>query len=175
MSKSSRSLVRGLLAGAVGGALGTVVLTVFQKASLEGTRLAEEKLGTDHRFTREQEGLAQQFEQAHIQTAQKTATAVGTQLPAEHQKSAAPVVEFAFGIACAAVYGALAEYVPAVTQGFGTVYGATLFAGASEVVLPALGWVPSPADRTPVQHGGGLAGNVVYGAVTEAVRRAFRS
>lgn len=170
-----RSVALGLLAGAAGGALGTLVLNLFQKASLEGTRVAENKLDSETTYTQQQEGLLKSFEEAHTRTAVDLAHAAGTDLSSAQRAKAAPVTEFAFGILCAGVYGMLAEYLPAVTVGFGSVYGAVLFTGASEVVLPAIGYVAAAKDRTPVQHLGGLAGNVVYGMCTEGVRRLIRS
>lgn len=175
MSSSKPSLLRGFAAGAAGGALGTVVLTFFQKGSLEATRAVETELGNGKPFTEQQEQLLDTFEGAHVRAAEAAASAVGTHLPSGSDEKTALIAEFAFGIVCAGVYGALAEYAPAVTAGFGTVYGAALFAGASEVVLPAIKYVPAPTDRTPVQHLGGLAGNVVYGAVTEGIRILFRN
>lgn len=171
---SQPSTLRGFLAGAVGGAIGTVVLNLFQTASLKGTSLAEDRLSNSKRFTAQQQQLLKSFEKAHTQTAQAVAHAVGTSIPRSQRDNAALATEFAFGILCAGVYGALAESLPVVTAGFGSVYGATLFAGASEVVLPAINLVPSPTRRTPTQHLGGLAGNVVYGLTTEAVRRLLR-
>lgn len=168
--KHKRSLWRGALAGAIGGALGTVVLNFMQKSSLEGTRKLEDSAGDDHRYTREQEQLLGIFEQAHVATAK----AVGVAVPAGKRQETAIGVELAFGVICAAVYGALAEYAPTVTGGFGSVYGAVLFTGASEIVLPAIRFVSPPADRTAVQHVGGLGGNVVYGITTEATRRILR-
>ena len=174
MAFKGRSISKGFLAGAVGGVLGTVVLNVFQKGSLEGTRLAESRVTGKTPYTRQQEQLLGTFEKAHMETAEHLADAVGVRVPRGRRKQAAPVVEYAFGALCAGVYGAVAEYLPSVTAGFGTVYGTILFVGASEAVLPALGFVPPPSKRTPVQHIGGLAGNVVYGAATEGVRRLVR-
>lgn len=170
----ARSAWKGFLAGAVGGAVGTVVLNVFQKGSLLGTKAIEDKVGGGHAYTKQQEELLEGFDKAHTQTAEAVAGAAGMTLTTAQKKKAAPMTEYAFGILCGGVYGLIAEYVPQATAGFGTTYGATLFAGASEVVLPALGMVPMPQERTPVQHLGGLTGNVVYGAVTEGVRRALR-
>lgn len=169
------SVGKGFVAGVIGGLVGTAVLTVFQKASLEGTRALEDSLGNGKKYTREQEQLLKGFEKAHTKTAEVAAGAAGLRLSRQAKKAAPMAVEFAFGALCGGVYAALVELAPQAAAGFGTVYGAALFAGASEVVLPALGWVNSPADRTPVQHLGGLSGNVVYGAVTEATRRVLRS
>ncbi len=170
MSVGTRSAAKGFLAGAIGGAVGTLVMTVFQKGSLEGTRAAEKKIGRGKRYTREQEHLLKGFEKAHVRTAE----ALGVRVPLGRKEWTATLVEFGFGMVCGGVYGAMAEYVPSVRAGFGAAYGATLFSGASEIVLPALEWVATPQDRTVVQHVGGLAGNVVYGAVTEGVRLGVR-
>lgn len=174
MAAQGKSMLKGLFAGAIGGAVGTLVLNTFQTASLKGTKAIENKLPGSNTYTDQQTNLLKQFDKAHAKTAKVAADAAGQHLTPGQSKQAVPLVEFAFGIVCGAVYGALAEYVPSVTSGFGTTYGAALFTGASEVVLPALGWVPQPAERTPVQHLGGLSGNVVYGAVTEATRRLLR-
>ena len=170
-----RSAWKGFAAGAIGGALGTLVLNMFQKGSLIGTRSIEDKLDNGHPFTQQQEALLQGFERAHTQTGLVVAGVVGVQLSSAQKENVAPIVEYAFGILCGGVYGLIAEYLPAATAGFGTTYGAVLFTGSSEVVLPALGMVAMPQDRTPVQHLGGLSGNVVYGAVTEGVRRVLRA
>ena len=77
------------------------------------------------------------------------------------------MTEYALGILRGVVYGLTADYVPHTTVGFGKTYPAMPFTGASEMVLSALDVVTSPLDRTPIQHLGGLAGNLVYGAVTE--------
>ena len=174
MTQTSKSIPKGLLAGLVGGAVGTLVLNLFQTASLKGTAVAEKQIGNGGKYTREQEGLLQGYEKAHTITAVQVAGAAGIRLSGKQQHNSPQLVEYAFGALCGGIYGALAEVLPEVTAGFGTVYGATLFTGASEIVIPALGWIDPPGKRTPVQHLGGLAGNVVYGATTEAVRRLLR-
>ncbi len=170
----ARSAWKGFAAGAIGGAVGTVALNVFQKLSLAGSKAIEDQVGDGHTYTKQQEQLLEGFDKAHVQTTKAVADAAGVTLSSAQKKNAAPIAEYAFGILCGGVYGVIAEYVPSATAGFGTTYGAVLFTGASEVVLPALGMVPMPQDRTPVQHLGGLSGNVVYGAVTEGVRRLLR-
>ena len=174
MTQSFNSIPKGLLAGFIGGAVGTLVLNLFQTASLKGTEAAEKQIGNGQKYTKEQEGLLKGYEKAHTITAVQAAGAVGVKLSRTQRRNSPQVVEYAFGTLCGGIYGALAEVIPEVTTGFGTIYGATLFTGASEIVIPALGWIDSPAKRTPVQHLGGLAGNVVYGATTEAVRRLLR-
>ena len=174
MHNRNRSLSAGVLAGALGGAIGTVALTAFQMSSLKATEAMESKLGADDTYSKQQKALLEMFEEAHTKTADAVTKAAGVELTPKQRKTAAPVTEFAFGILCAGVYGALAEYLPIVRAGAGMTYGAVLFTGASLVVLPAIGYVPSPQDRTPVQHFGGLTSNMLYGWVTEIVRRILR-
>lgn len=126
-----QSLLKSSFAGALGGALGTLVLNLFQKASLEGTRRAEDVLADDHTFTKQQKQLLETFVDAHI----ATAASLGARVPRRDRETTAMGVEFAFGIICGALYGACAKYQPAVTVGFGGIYGAVLFTGASEIVL----------------------------------------
>ena len=170
----ARSAWKGFAAGAVGGAVGTFVLNIFQQGSLAATKAVEDQAGNGHIYTQQQQDLLQGFDKAHTQTAEAVTDAVGVPMSPTQRKKSAPVTEYAFGVLCGGVYGLIAEYVPVATAGFGTTYGAVLFTGASEIVLPALGMVSPPRDRTPVQHLGGLSGNVVYGAVTEGVRRLLR-
>ena len=174
MAMQARSVLKGLMAGAIGGAVGTLVLNTFQTASLQGTEAVENQLPGRNTYTEQQEDLLDSFNKAHAKTAEVAASVAGKHLSPAQSRQAVPAVEYAFGIVCGAAYGAVAEYIPPVTSGFGMTYGAALFTGASEVVLPALGWVAQPSERTPVQHLGGLSGNVVYGAVTEGVRRLLR-
>ncbi len=174
MTHTPTSLSKGLLAGLLGGAVGTLVLNLFQTASLKGTQVAEEQIGNGGKYTREQEGLLKGYERAHTIAAVQVAGAAGISLSRKQRRNSPQIVEYAFGTLCGGIYGALAEVIPEVTGGFGTVFGATLFTGASEIVIPALGWINPPSERTPVQHLGGLAGNVVYGATTEAIRRLLR-
>ncbi len=165
---------KGLVAGAVAGALATLVLDTFQRVSLEGTRKAEDLAGTGHTYSRQQRKQLRVYEQAHTETAETLAGAPGTRLRRSQKKAAAPVTHYLFGALCGGVYGWLAEYVPPVTFGYGTAFGASLFLGASEAVLPALGVLPSPAETPATLHAGGLLAHAVYGASTEGVRQLVR-
>ena len=152
----SRSALKGFMAGAVGGALGTLVLNVFQRASLEGTRVAEKELAGNTKYTEQQEQLLQTFEKAHNETAEGAARAVGVGFSAKQHPGTAITTEFAFGILCAGIYGALAEFVPSVTAGFGTVYGSVLFAERAKLcfLLLALCRRPRHAHRSSTWAGG---------------------
>ncbi len=173
-SRQDGSVWKGLLAGAAGGAAATLMMDVFQKLALQGTRKGEDLAGTDHTYTQQQEGQLQSYENAHAQTVQTVAQAGDASVSGSEGRALAPVVHYAFGALCGAVYGAIAEVWPGVTAGYGTAFGSSLFVGASETVLPALGMIPAPSDTPPLLHAGGWAAHAVYGAGTEAVRRAVR-
>ena len=176
---AKRSVLGGFVAGAVGGLVGTAALDAFQTAGLEGTRKAESAVGgytgMRKKYTRQQEKQLGIYEHAHAETAKWAAGAVGvTWLSSGVRRVAVPAVHYLFGALCGGAYGVLAEFLPATTAGFGTVFGAALFAGASEAVLPAMGLIPGPMETpVPVQVGG-LAAHAVYGATTEGVRRLVR-
>ncbi len=108
MSRRDKSICLGFLAGALGGALGTVVLNAFQAGSLKTTEsLRGEVQHFEGRKPAAKE-LMTIFEKAHSRTAEVVAGAAGVDLTREQRKAGAPVVEFAFGILCAGVYGAIA-------------------------------------------------------------------
>ncbi len=169
------SVVKGLLAGAIGGLLATAAMDAVQKIALEGTRKAEDLRGGDHSLTEQQEGQLGNYEKAHAETVATLSQSAGRGTPSpSQQKVAAPATHYLFGALCGGVYGAIAEYWRPVTFGYGTAFGASLFLGASETVLPALDLLPTPGDTPPLLHAGGLAAHAVYGASTEGIRRLVR-
>ncbi len=165
---------KGLLAGAIGGLLSTVAMDAFQAASIAGTRKAEDLADTEHSASRQQKKQLRVYEYAHEDTAEGFAAIAGARLTRKQRKAAAPVTHYLFGALTGGVYGWVTEYVPPITAGFGTAFGASLFLGASEAVLPALGMLPSPGKTPPLLHAGGLLAHAVYGASTEGVRRLVR-
>ncbi len=165
---------KGLLAGAIGGLLSTVVMDAFQTASIAGTRKAEDLADAGHGASRQQKKQLRVYEYAHEDTAEGFAAIAGARLTRGQKKAAAPVTHYLFGALAGGVYGWLAEYVPPITAGFGTAFGASLFLAGSETVLPALGVLPSPGKTPPLLHAGGLVAHAVYGASTEGLRRLVR-
>ena len=98
----------------------------------------------------------------------------GYGLDKEGKKKAALAVHWSFSTLASAAYGALAEFFPAVTVGYGTVYGWSLWAASHESVLPLLHLTP-PLSQVPaseqinefISHG-------IFGACVEATRRVVR-
>lgn len=94
-------------------------------------------------------------------------------LSKQEKKQAGPIVHYVFGSSMGAMYGAAAELLPDVaTRGFGTLFGAALFAIADEIAVPALGLSGKPTESPLSSHVYALASHLVYGATTEGVRRA---
>ena len=74
-----------------------------------------------------------------------------------------------------AVYGAAAEFSSEITSGAGLPFGALIWLGADEGVVPLLGLSKSPTEYPLSIHAYALASHLVYGLTTEAVRRAVRN
>lgn len=95
-------------------------------------------------------------------------------LSPEEKKTAGPIVHYAFGATVAGVYGATAEFAPAVTKGLGAPFGVAVWLGAHAITVPALG-LSEPITRSPgPAEAIEFAAHLVYGAVTEALRRLIR-
>jgi uncharacterized membrane protein YagU involved in acid resistance len=78
---------------------------------------------------------------------------------------------YGFSISASMPYVLLAELMPQVRAGFGTMYGSVVWAVADEGVTPALGLSRGPRELSPNVLLYGLCGHFVWGATLEAVRR----
>jgi hypothetical protein len=117
-----------------------------------------------------------QDEPATVKAAQALSLRLrGIPISDDRKAQAGQVVHYATGIIDGAVYGVLQERLPAASAGFGTLYGATLWAAADEIAVPALG-LSKPASEYPATiHLQALASHLVYGVATWAAVRAIRS
>jgi hypothetical protein len=148
---------KGLLAGAIGGLAASWVMTRFQL-------LLAQALGQDNPH----EG---QGEDATVKTARISSKVLHHELSKEEKETAGPLVHYAYGTGIGALYGGLAQKGRVTTSGFGSAYGATVWAFGDEIAVPALGLGKKPADTPPSQHVQALAAHVVYGLTLEGVRR----
>ena len=87
---------------------------------------------------------------------------------------AAEAVHYAVGAVSGGIYGGLAEIVPTLEAGEVFGFGAGLWLIADEVTVPALKLSKPPMAFAISTHVYGLASHLVYGWVTEQVRRAVR-
>ena len=83
-------------------------------------------------------------------------------------------IHWGFGAATGAAYGALAEYYPAATAKDGAAFGMALTSLTRGIDMPALGIEAEPENQTFREKSSELATHVVYGVVTETVRRVVR-
>ena len=88
---------------------------------------------------------------------------------------AAESIHWVFGAVAGAAYGALAEYYPAATAREGANFGMTLMALTHEGALPALGLSAQPQDQSTREKSSEMVTHVVFGLVTEGVRKIVRS
>jgi uncharacterized membrane protein YagU involved in acid resistance len=97
-----------------------------------------------------------------------------TELPDEVKPVAGEVVHYGMGIFSGAIYGALAEFLPIVRAGNGLVFGVVLWLLADETAVSAVGLAKRPSAYPPSTHAYALSSHLVYGFVTETVRRILR-
>lgn len=113
-----------------------------------------------------------QEEDATVKIAQRISSALlGHELSAEEKKTAGPLVHYAYGTGLGALYGHLAQKHKTTTSGFGSAYGAAVWALGEEIAVPALGLGKEPTETPVSQHFQLLAAHLVYGITLEGVRR----
>jgi putative membrane protein len=149
VSTRSRSIIKGAIAGLLGGIAATAA-----KSAVE--RLYPPKLHD------ESEPAA-----APVQIA------AGGPL-AMVRRSDALGNHWGFGAVAGAAYGAVAEYYPSATSKQGASFGMALVALSHDTRLAAIGLASKAEAQTSRERNSELASNVVYGVVTETVRRIVR-
>lgn len=146
----SRSFAKGLLAGLIGGIVATAAKSLAEKVyppRVEGQPEPPEVL------------------------AEKVA---GHELSGTARTLAAETIHWGFGATAGAAYGVLAEYFPAATAKDGASFGMALQALTHEGALPVIGLAATPEEQTPREHASEMATHVIFGIVTETVRRFVR-
>lgn len=172
--RNNAHLASGIVAGIAGGLVAAWVMNQFTAnvgPSLQKGVQGEESAGE------RQEPAGPKPDDATMKTADAVVSTVtgGRHLSHEGKEKGGPIVHYAFGAIMGAAYGALAEGIPETTLGFGTAFGAALFAGADLVAVPALNLSGSPSDAPASSMATPFAAHLVYGAATEAVRRMVRA
>jgi len=158
-------ILKGLLAGAAGGLLASFLMEQFQaawSAASEAMSSGEKKPGRKPDPTT--------VKAANVISEKMT----GRKIPPDYKAAAGEAVHYGMGAASAAAYGVLAEVAPIVTAGDGLAFGASVWALADEVAVPATGLSRPPQEIPLTTHVYALASHLVYGWITETVRRALR-
>jgi putative membrane protein len=157
---------RGVIAGLVGGVIAAGAMSVVHKGVAgisAGAR--QQKPSADQ----------QQDEDATVKVADGLARwLLHRPLPEETKPLAGTLVHYSFGASVGALYGGVAAVAPRVTTAVGLPFGVAVWLGAHVITVPALGLAEPPTHRPRSQEGLELALHLVYGAVTEIVRRLVR-
>ena len=144
-----RSLAKGIIAGLIGGLAGTLAKTFAERMFPPHTHDEPER----------PEVLAGQV--------------AGDSLAPAEESVAAEGIQWSFGAAAGAVYGALAEYYPAATAKEGVSFGLALETLTHETA-PALGFSAGTEGQTVRERASEMTSDVVYGITTEMVRKFVR-
>ena len=99
---------------------------------------------------------------------------VGHAIPDDRKPLAGQAVHYALGAGLGIVYAVAAEYRPAVTAGYGTAFAIANTALLDESAVPAAGLGDAPWKTPPSTHLYSVASHIVFGTVTEGVRRVLR-
>jgi putative membrane protein len=146
----ARSLAKGLLAGLIGGLVATAAKTFAERMYPPRTHGEPEPPAV----------LAGKI--------------VGHPLDGAEKTAAVEAIHWGFGAMTGAAYGALAEYYPAATAKDGAGFGMALASLTHEGALPAMGLSAEPDEQTTREKTSEMATHVVFGVVTETVRRVVR-
>ena len=158
-------LIKGFVAGVAGGLLASFLMEQFQAA----WSAASEAISPSKK------GPGRPADPTTVKAANLISEKItGRKVPAEYKPAAGEAVHYGMGAGSAAVYGVLAEVVPAVTAGDGLAFGTGVWLLADEVAVPRAG-LSKPAKEIPLTtHIYALVSHWVYGWITETVRRAIR-
>jgi putative membrane protein len=145
-----RSLAKGLLAGLIGGLAGTAAKTVAERIYPPRTHGEPEPPAV----------LVEKLP--------------GHELVSAKKEFSTGAIHWGFGALTGAAYGAVVEYYPPATAKDGAGFGMALSSLTHDTVLPAMGLAEDPEDQTVRERTNEMAAHVVYGVVTETVRRVVR-
>jgi uncharacterized membrane protein YagU involved in acid resistance len=185
-STDQMDVLKGMAAGAVGGAVASVVMNQFQKLCGRVLLGDEESHGAqslqkgapDHGAGKmlQERGADDPDDDSAERLAQTISVGVFDHKLTENEKDkAGTMFHYAYGMGMGAVYGAAAEVVPQATAGAGVPYGALIWVGADEFVVPVLG-LSKPANEYPLSIlAAAFAAHLVYGFTLETVRSKVRN
>jgi putative membrane protein len=179
------NIYKGVAAGAAGGLVASLAMNQFQ--ALWGKLMENEERphgaqslqqgSPDHGIGRElaERGVDEPDDNAAVRTGNAVSEFVlDHHLTKSEKEVVGAVAHYAMGVTSGAIYGALAEVMPAATAAEGLPFGAAVWLIADEAVVPALGLSRKPTDYPPSIHAYSIASHLVYGFTTEVVRRAVR-
>ena len=157
--------LKGAVAGIAGGLLASFLMEQFQAAWS----------GTAEAIHPSKKHPGRKPDSANVKAANLLSEKItGRKVPAAYKPAAGEAMHYAIGAGSAAFYGALAEVAPVVTLGDGLGFGTAVFVLADEVAVPKAGLSQPPGEISFPTHLYALASHLLYGWITETVRRAVR-
>ena len=179
------NIYKGMAAGVAGGLAGALVMNQFQ--SFVGKLMENEERSHGAQSLQQgtpQHGIGRELVERGVDdpdddAAVRTGNAVSELIFDHHltkseKETAGTVAHYAMGLTSGAIYGAVAEMMPAATACEGTAFGAAIWLIADEGVVPGLGLSKNPSAFPVSTHTYSIASHLVYGLTTEFVRRALR-
>ncbi len=149
----AKSLLKGMLAGLIGGLVATAAKSIAEKVYPPRTHGEPEPPAV---------------------LADRMSGGLGHHLSEGEKTVAVEAIHWGFGALTGAAYGGLAEYFPTATSKDGASFGLALATLTHETALPAMGLAAEPEEQTTREHTSEMASHVVYGLMTETVRRFVR-
>jgi putative membrane protein len=158
-----------LLAGLAGGLVASFAMERFQRAlGVVSPDLGGAPGGGGQQYRKPESEPA-----TYVAADAIAQAATGRPLPPSLKPTGGSVVHYAFGGSVGLLYGALAGARPAVAAGYGMPFGIAVWMVADEIGMPASGLAKPPTAYSLKDHASALSAHLVYGAVTEAVRRSI--
>ncbi len=167
---------KGAVAGLAGGLAASWVMNYAHQAWGKAEELIEAEIEGEDEAGNDVETAKEGEDPTTVKAASAISEGVFHHRLSESEKPiAGQLMHYSFGTATGAVYGTMAELVPATARGFGLPFGAVVWLGADEVAVPLAGLSGGLADSPPTAHGRALFAHLVYGLTAELVRRAVRA
>ena len=148
---------RGIIAGLVGGLIAAGAMSLVHKGV--AAQSAEQPQGEDA-TVKVADGVSRWL--AH------------RPLPEDKKPMAGSIVHYAFGASVGALYGGVVDVAPRAAAALGLPFGVAVWLGAHVIMVPALGLAAPPTRQPLPKEALEFLLHLVYGAVTEGVRRLVR-
>lgn len=162
--RTSCSVWKGMAAGLAGGLAASWSMNQFQE-------LLSKAQNSSHDGTQESEQHSRE-EPATVKAAEQVSRSAFHHELADREKApAGEAVHYTMGAVSGAVYGALANAVPATATGYGLSFGTALWILADEAAVPGLGLSKSPSETPKSSHLTAWMSHLVYGFTTDVIRR----
>lgn len=154
---NAAKIARGIVAGVIAGAVASFAMDRFQA-------IASPLLPSS--------GGDEKSEPATEKAADAVARqATGHDVPDADKPLAGQAMHYALGIGLGVAYGIAAEFRPAVTAGYGTAFGVGTATLLDEGIVPAVGLGSPPWKSDAATTLYSYASHLVFGGVSELVRR----